>query len=169
MKTPGTAVDVVDLVRRFGEAEKRPSPSTFDVAEYTAAGVGRPSIVATAPSRLTWTLTMPVGGSFHAQVHAIAAESRDVGLRVGVADNRVYEILAHVWLSSSNPGWTPIAVDLSRYAGRKWSLFYRPDAHRWRLVLSVDAADRPDVRAIWGSPAIATDTAHARAFIAGHR
>ena len=158
-------VDAIDLVRQFGAAEKRPAESAFEIADYGAGGVRRPSIVSMAPSRLTWTLRLPARGSFRAQLHVRSAGPADetLGFRIGVADDRVYEMLAHVQLSSTITGWTPISVDLSRYAGRKWSLFYRPDERAWRLILSVDAAPGARARAAWGAPAIASDTAAARA------
>ncbi len=168
--SPGPAtVDAIDLVRQFGAAEKRPAESAFEVADYPAGGVPRPSIVSSAPSRLTWTLRLPARGSFHAQLHVRSdgAAGETLGFRIGVADDRVYEQLAHVSLSSTITGWTPISVDLSRYAGRKWSLFYRPDERAWRLILSVDAPPGTRARAAWGAPAIATDTAAARALRSG--
>jgi hypothetical protein len=152
-------------VRQFGAAEKRPSESAFEIADHDAGGVSRASIVTAATSRLTWTLRLPARGAFHAQLHVRGDGLADetLGFRVGVADHRVYETLAQVSLSSSNKGWTPISVDLSRYAGRKWSLFYRPDAQRWRLILSVDAPAPVRAHAAWGAPAISTDAAGARA------
>jgi hypothetical protein len=168
--SPGPAtVDAIDLVRQFGAAEKRPAESAFEIADYGAGGVPRPSIVSRAPSRLTWTLRLPARGTFHAQLHVRSDGAADetLGFRIGVSDDRVYEQLAHVSLSSTVTGWTPISADLSRYAGRKWSLFYRPDEKAWRLILSVDAAPGTGARAAWGAPAIATDTAAARALRSG--
>lgn len=156
---------MIDLVRQFDTAEKRPAQSAFEITDYRADGPGRPSIVSSAPSRLTWTLRLPVRGIFHAHIQTSGGGAGErLGFRVGIADDRVYETLAHVSLSSANTGWTPLAVDLSRYAGSKWSLFYRPDAHAWRLILGVDAPGESRARAVWGSPAISTDSAAARAF-----
>jgi hypothetical protein len=164
--TAPAAVDVIDLARRLGAAEKLPEGSSFELADYPAGGVPRPAIVAPAPSRLTWTLRLPARGFFHARLHVRSDTAADhtVAFRVGVSDHRVYEMLAHASLSSATKGWTPISADLSRYAGRKWSLFYRPDAHEWRLILSVDAPGGFPARAVWGAPAVATDVANARAF-----
>jgi hypothetical protein len=154
-------------VRQFAAAQKRPAESDFQVVDYNAGGVPRPSIVSPAPSRLTWTLRLPPRGSFNAQLHVRGdglADEETVVFRMGVSDDRVYETLAHVSLSSANRGWTPIAVALWRYAGRKWSLFYRPDAHEWRLVLSVDVPVESHAHAVWGAPRISTDAAGAKAF-----
>ena len=82
---------------------------------------------------------------------------------MGVSDDRIYEGLASV---QSNPGsgWTAIQADLSPYAGWKWSLFYRPERHLWRLVLSADAAGGTPATAVWGNPEIVSDLAAAREF-----
>ncbi|HTL43787.1 MAG TPA: hypothetical protein VL262_05560, partial [Vicinamibacterales bacterium] len=47
-------------------------------------------------------------------------------------------------------------VDLSAYAGWKWSLFYHPDRIAWRLILSADAVDGVPGAGVWGAPRVMT-------------
>jgi hypothetical protein len=60
------------------------------------------------------------------------------------------------------PGWTPLRADLSAYAGWQWSLFYRPEAQLWRLVLSTDALAGVPGRGVWGAAGIDGDRSAAR-------
>jgi hypothetical protein len=65
--------------------------------------------------------------------------------------------------------WTDLRVDLSAYAGWKWSLFYRPDRIVWRLVLAADAVDNGTATVLWGEPRVETDTESAREYVARRR
>lgn len=150
-------------------ADRRP-PGAFNVTEFHRDGVSRPAIAAAVPSRLTVRLPFPRHGVFHASVSRANAPSGThpggARLRVGVSDDRTYEQLAALVLSPDARDWTDLRVDLSAYAGWKWSLFYRPDRIAWRLVLSADAVDDAPPTVIWGEPRIETDTASAREYIA---
>jgi hypothetical protein len=156
-------VRAIDLLYQVDRAEKYPATGAFEIAEHTLDGPTTTSLAVPAPSRIIWTLGFPRRGVFHARV-GIPALPRDciVTFRVGVSDDRIYEAIARV-VASSNAEWIPISADLSRYAGWKWSLFYRPESHPWRLVLSVDT-NGATTRALWGSPGIDTDRAAARDF-----
>ena len=57
-------------------------------------------------------------------------------------------------------------MDLSAYAGWKWSLFYRPDRTIWHLVLATDPVDGAPATLLWGTPEIVTDAASAREYAA---
>ena len=59
-------------------------------------------------------------------------------------------------------GWTDLRADLSAYAGWQWSIFYRPERRRWRLVLSTDAVSGVPGRGVWGGLRIDGDRAAAR-------
>jgi hypothetical protein len=164
-------IDVIDLVRAFDEAEKRPPLPASEVGHYGRGGVWRAAILAPAPARLIWTLRLPARAALRAQlgVRPNGPGEATLDFRVGVSDDRIYEALAHTRVASAQDGWTPIVVDLSRYAGRKWSLFYRPDTHPWRLVLSVDAITSAGATAVWGEPVVSTDADAARTFAARQR
>ena len=142
-------IAVVDLIKEFERADGRPA-GAYTIAEYSAAGRALPSITGPAPGRLTWTLPLPRHGAFRASIAGSSAPAR---VRIGVSDNRVYEALADLDVA---PGaaWTTIAIDLSDYAGWKWSLFYRPERQAWRLNLSADAAGGAPATIAWGLPEI---------------
>ena len=57
-------------------------------------------------------------------------------------------------------------ADRSAYAGRKWSVFYRPERIVWRLVLAADATETAPATVVWGQPQIETDTESAREYMA---
>ncbi len=107
---------------------------------------------------MTWALPLPRRGRFQADVAVVG--DVPVRFRVGVSDDRIYEQLASLVLRPAE-SWTRVSADLSAYAGRKWSLFYRPDTIVWHVVLSTDAVDGIGGSAVWGSPQVLTDRAGA--------
>jgi hypothetical protein len=162
----GVPIQVVDLAREFDRAEKRPSAG-FKVTTYGADGVIRPSIVMPVPSRVTWAFPLPRRGQFRASV-ALADRANSaaaIRFRFGVSDHRIYEALAEHTVTAAHPGWFSFSVDLSAYAGFKWSLFYRPDDVTWRVVLGADIAGEGAAAAVWGSPEIVTDARGAKEYV----
>lgn len=158
-RSPGTrSVPVVDLIRTFDRAEKRPTPG-FDLSSYDLDGVARPVMVAPVPSRATWSLALPRRSVFRVFV-ALAPHTPagPVRVRMGISDNRIYEGLTEAVLAAGEPHWVELRADLRAYAGWQWSLFYRPDRITWRLVLAADPLGAAAARVLWGSPQILTDT-----------
>jgi hypothetical protein len=160
-------VRIVNLVRDFRDAEARPSRAAFEVADVSVAGQSEPAIRTIAPSRLIFVLPLPRRSTFAARV-AIdggidGASPQPLQFRVGVSDDRIFEQLADVLLTPGmQAGWTELRADLSAYAGWQWSLFYRPEERRWRLVLSTDAVSGVGGRGVWGAPGIDGDRSAAR-------
>jgi hypothetical protein len=163
----GPQVVAVDLLRRVSAAERRPAASSFEVVDHLAAGQTLPGIRAEVPSRLTLSLVMPRRAVFRSSVVLTGPAPVAVRFRIGVSDDRIYETLAEVTVQpqATESSWTDIAVDLSAYAGRQWSLFYRPDGRVWRLVLAMDAAAGKPGAAVWGRPRIEASQADARAYV----
>jgi hypothetical protein len=157
-----SSLSVVDFIKEFDRAEKRP-PAAYALIDYSVGGTRHPSISAPAPGRIIWELPLPRRGVFHAAVTIDGTVP--VRFRIGVSDDRIYEDLASTTISSA-ASWTDLATDLSAYAGWKWSLFYRPERRRWRVVLSTDAVAGIAGRALWGQPLISTDAASAREYAA---
>jgi hypothetical protein len=103
------------------------------------------------PSRVTWTLPLPHDGVLRASARSTATAR--VRFRIGISDNRTYEALAE---ATPSPGTAaPIEIDLGAYAGRKWSIFYRPDQIQWRLSFSADAIEGA-AEGLWIAPQILT-------------
>lgn len=159
--SPPTAVPVVDFIQDFDRAEKSP-PSGYSLVLHAASSAPHPAISGPVPGRIVWQLRLPRRGVFHTLVALDGAASARV--RVGVSDNRVYEERARARLTADRREWTSLDVDLSRYAGWKWSLFYRPDRIAWRVVLSADAIDGVPGRVVWAVPVITTDHDGAREY-----
>ncbi len=163
-------IRIVNLVRDLRDAEARPSPAAFEVADVSIAGRSEPAIRTIAPSRLVFVLPVPRRSTFTARV-AIdrgmnGISPQPLRFRVGVSDDRIYEQLAEVLLTPGiHTGWTDLRTSLSAYAGWQWSLFYRPERQAWRLVLSTDAPAGSG-RGVWGAPAIDADRAAAREYVA---
>jgi hypothetical protein len=134
-----------DLINEFPHAQCRPASAC-----ETIAGA---ALRVTSPSRVTWTLRLPHDGRFDTKISTLG--KAPVRFRVGVSDDRVYEALAQVVLTNAD-GDKPITVDLSPYAGWKWSLFYRPDRIAWRLTLSADAVGGVPGVALWAAPRVMT-------------
>ena len=167
--TDPARVSVVDLIREFDRADRRPRTGLFQVADHKSGGdVARPSIVAPVPSRMTWTLPLPRRGVLHLFValadDASGSPAGPVRFRLGISDHRIFESLEDVTLTPEQRGWHALRSDLSAYAGWKWSLFYRPDRIRWNVVLAADALEGTPSSAVWGSPEILTDTQSAREY-----
>ena len=137
-----------DLINEFPRAECRPANAC-----ETIAGPDGPAVRVASPSRLTWALRLPHEGRLETRV--AAASSARVRFRVGVADQRTYESLVEIVVARSD-GWKPLVVDLSPYAGWKWSLFYHPDRITWRLTLSADAMEGVPGLGLWGAPRVMT-------------
>lgn len=159
---------MIDLIRSFGDAEKRPVSGSFVLDQHTLSGTMRASIGVPVPSRVIWTTPVPRKATLNVLAGVAASDSPSVvRFRVGISDHRVYEALVERTISAvggADSGWSSVAVDLSAYAGRKWSIFYRPDRVEWRLVLSTDAIEGTGTRAVWGEPGIDTDLRSARQF-----
>lgn len=166
---PSGRVRVIDLVHEFNRAEVRPARDRFQLGEHTLDGTGRLSIAAPVPSRAIWVTPMPrrAALSFFAGVQA-SDPSCSARFRIGISDDRIYETLASHTATHGN-AWTEMRVDLSRYAGWKFSIFYQPDGMSWRLVLSLDQTADAACTGLWGTPAIETDPAAAHLFVAKQR
>jgi hypothetical protein len=148
------SIQAVDFIHRFDRADQRP-PETFAVAERQL-----PVIAAPVPGRISWTLPLPHDALLRTRVSVDGPAA--VRFRIVVSDDRVSENLVSS-VASPGAGWTDLTADLSEYAGRKWSVFYRPDSMEWHVTLSTDAISAPS-HALWGAPEVITTRAGAKEY-----
>jgi hypothetical protein len=168
---PSAALDpipVVDLARELERAERRPAAGVRAMV-YGGGSEARPSVAVAVPSRLTWQLPIPRRASLRTLVAVEGPPGAAVRMRIGVSDHRIYEGLTALTLTAGHAGWVPLDADLSAYAGRKWSLFYRPDRIIWNVVLGADPVAGAPGLAVWGAPEIVTDGAGASEYAARRR
>jgi hypothetical protein len=161
---PQTQLLVVDLIGKFRLAESRPAGGAFGLAQHTLGERVRATIEVPVPSRVIWTIPVPRRGKLVLTPALLPSTSPEqVRFRVGVSDHRIYEGLGDTTLSVGDTAiGTPWEIDLSDYAGLKWSIFYQPDWRVWRLVLNTELIEGSSARALWIEPAIYTDVPAAR-------
>jgi hypothetical protein len=162
----GERVRVIDLLRQISTAETRPVSGRFEVTEHLCGDQPRASVAVPANSRVTWAVMLPDRAVVVTGAALTGPSGARAAFRVGVSDERIYEPL---WLQAVSAdacgrGWTPIEVDLGKYSGRKFSIFYRPSAKTWRIVLGVDVEAGNPERAHWAVPGIYTDISGAARF-----
>lgn len=91
-----------------------------------------------------------------------------MAIRVGVSDRRIYNTLVEPVVTTAEvraSGWIPLDVDLSMYAGRKWSLFYRPDDIKWQIIVGTRVVSGSVANVYLGMPAMVTDVEGAREYL----
>jgi hypothetical protein len=157
-------VRAVDLLFYLKDAERRPDGGRFEIREHTFAGVSRASLIVPAGSRLTWKLYVPHRARLLVYAGVPPGDGAATAVvRLGISDGRRYETL-HEQSVPSDAGWVRVAADLSFYAGRKLSLFYRPDATRWQIVIGTHVTRGAPPHVVLGEPGIETDTDSAREY-----
>lgn len=156
----GRPADVIleadDLIARLSVAERR---AAGPLDEWIRAGTAGPAtdrrvaLLMRAPSRVIWTGRLPQRAWIETAVALI--EGTGATARVGISDLRLYEALAQIEMKPARdgePSWQPVRIDLDKYAGWQWSLFYRPSSIEWQLVFAADA--KPEGTIAWARPVI---------------
>ena len=136
--------------------------------EHILGGTPRATLAVPADSRITWTLFVPHRAHLQAYVAFPPGASGAVVVRVGVSDNRIYNTISEATVATSDvegKDWFPINADLSLYAGRKWSLFYRPDETKWRIIVATRVLSGSVPSVYLGSLALVTDTDGAKEYL----
>ena len=134
--------------------------------EHTVGGVPRATLVVPPESRITWQAFVPHRGRLQVFVAFPPEAAGSVTVRVGVSDNRIYNTVLETPVATTDQqAWIPVEADLSLYAGRKWSLFYRPDETKWRIILGTHVVSGSVPRVYLGAPALVTDVDGAREYL----
>lgn len=154
----------IDLLDHVPSAEIRPEGRPPDAVQVMAAVVGgdaRRSLSVAVPSRVAMRLRIPPHAVFSTALGVDARAGHEAGsgvaFSVGISDGRTYErLLERTILAADSASWQPATMDLRRYAGWQWSLFYHPSSITWQIVLNAYAAGPPSetLRALWAVPAI---------------
>ncbi len=137
----------INLIDALPRAERRAALPVTDAFRLDVAGPPadrRLGLVISAPARLIWSERLHPRARLRASFVLVpgAPPGSGVTLRIGVSDQRVYEMLFTRQLLASNKddaAWIPLDLDLGAYGGWQWSLFYRPWNTTWRINVSVDA------------------------------
>ena|SRR5687767_2852127 len=149
----------VDLVERFGEAQKRPNPELFSVVDATLAGETKKAIAInpTTGTRVIWKVRVPDDGWLWVSVgmkpESWEKEGDGVKFLVGVSDGRAFEELftqnVNPFANAADRKWLPVRVDLSTYAGEEVELMFN-------TYSSPPGAgdDQRNDHALWGAPEI---------------
>lgn len=158
----------LDLIETLPQAERR--GATAPGAPTALAALGndvRPAIVVGMPSRITWRrVRFPKRTVLKTAVGTRTAGPAQVVFRIGISDDRTYEELVRQVIDARTSRWTDVQVDLSRYAGWQWSVFYHPDRRCWNVIFNVATlAPVPDVVGFWAQPALYTAPGAGRDFL----
>ena len=157
----------MDLIFHFKDAERRPSGGRFELREHTFGGRSRASLIVPGASRVTWRLFVPRRATLQVFAAVPAASGpAAAAVRLGISDGRRYDHLREQVVTSdeSAKDWVPVSVDLSFYAGRKFSLFYRPDFTKWQIVIGTYVVQGAPEGVILGEPGLYADTESAREY-----
>jgi hypothetical protein len=134
-----------DLIRDVAPVFVRPVAPAQQVRTETVTidGATTPTLLMTAPSRVTWALRFPrpvaLFGSVILVPTSAATPPAGVVARIRMSNNRTYDDLLQLTLQPGS-SWQSVHVDLSPYSGWKWSLFYRPSTITWSLIVNADLA-----------------------------
>lgn len=135
----------IDLIAALPSAERRAGGNVDDAVRTTPMQFGadhEPVLLLRAPARVIWTVKFPARSALSASASMAAGEDGRPGpgvtLRLGLSDDRHYDGLLSMPIAPDRE-WRPVTLDLGRYSGWQWSLFYRPSKITWKLILNVDA------------------------------
>ena len=139
----------IDLLLKSNGAIKQPltdRPDLFVVQDVVLAGQPKRALIVPQPSRVTWKVMVPAravltGGAGIMQGPSGAAPGGS-WLYIGISDGRFFSRLLEESLppASAEAGgaWRPFRIDLARYGGWQWSIFYRPWKITWEVIFNVN-------------------------------
>lgn len=158
-------VTAIDLLKAADQAEKRPAGAPFDVVERACGGVHLGGLEVPVPSRIIYRSNFPAGARLVTVPWLDGPPDASAEFRIGISDRRTYETLVTRTIRAGTCAVeSTVTLDLSRYGGWQWSLFYRPDERTWELIFGVSAAGGAPVRGGWGAPRIEAGSRAVRAF-----
>jgi hypothetical protein len=155
----------VDVLQELPRADIKPDEHPPDIVLAVDARVGgdvRRSLRMRVPARVTIHMRVPPRAALTSALAVAhpddAPAEAGVLFQMGISDGRVYEpLFERAILVREASAWQPLRVDLRRYGGWQWSLFYRPSAITWDITFNAYAAGATadDIAALWATPVIA--------------
>jgi hypothetical protein len=161
----GTPPSPIDLTATFGTAQRNPENAAFEIRSVEIEGRRQPAIAVPVNSRIRWRLKLPGHGRLQTWLAAesgCALRPAQADFRIGISNDRFYDELLVRAVPASDAHslvWQSETIDLYRYGGFQWSVFYRPSEISWTLIFNTrplgpaaaDCVPRP----MWGAPTIA--------------
>jgi hypothetical protein len=152
-----------DLLDEVPRADIKPVDHPPDIVAVRDAAVGgdvRRGLFMRVPSRVTVHIHVPPRAALTSALGIVDAGGApaDAGVlfQAGISDGRVYEpLFERSLLVRDARTWQPLVIDLRRYGGWQWSVFYRPSAITWALTFNVYAAGAAaNLTGVWATPVI---------------
>jgi hypothetical protein len=153
----------VDLLATVDHAEKRLQGDPVSTTLATLDGETAPALDVPVISRIVWTVRMPDRAVLRTAPGApqlAAAGGARALFRIGISDERSYDglLASEIGLGSAR-GWKPVSIDLSKYSGFKWSVFYHPRQKTWKVIFNTTITGlgrpvAPTDRLFWAHPSI---------------
>jgi hypothetical protein len=161
----GSPTSPIDLTTTLETAQRNPEKAAFEIRSVEIEGRRQPAIAVPVASRIKWRLKLPGHGRLQTWLAAesgCALRPAKVDFRIGISNDRFFdELLVRAVPTSDAQSlvWQSETIDLYRYGGFQWSVFYRPSEISWTLIFNTrplgpaaaDCVPRP----LWGAPAIA--------------
>lgn len=116
---------------------------------------------------MTWRLFVPHRATLTTYAAVVSSSGpASAAVRIGISDGRKYDHLREQVVTSeeTKDAWVPVSADLAFYAGRKWSLFYRPDFIRWQIVMGTYIVSGSPAGVVLGEPGMYADADAAREY-----
>jgi len=152
----------VNFIQQFGSADRGTTPDAFTVKETEIAGVRKPSIVVTDPSRLKYKVTVPQNGFLKVSVGLLepswTMKGDGVLFFIAISDSGAYEELFRMVINPfGDPGqrrWFDVSSDLSAYAGKTVDIIFNTRSSPPPEPGHGQLDDRNGDMPVWGDPRI---------------
>jgi hypothetical protein len=151
------AVQRIDLLAQFDQAEKKPAADQFSVIDATLAGETKKAIAAPSNGRIIFKVKIPDDGylrlSLGTKPESWEKEGDGVYFFGGVTDasgfTKEFEQTLNPFQNPSERRWIPVAVDLAPYAGQEVQIILNTRSSG----PGRPADDRNDMP-LWGAPVL---------------
>lgn len=166
MRRGPSGPDVIDLVARFPDAEKRTTmPSLhegFNVLDVDILGQTKRCIFAHPHSRIIWKVDIPERAKLTTavalQMHVWDHNGDGALFRIGVSDGTNYTELFRKYLNpyrrEEDRKWSPVELDLSKWGGQHVQVIFNTEPGEIGNAVN-DAC-------VWGNPRIVASAAESQ-------